>query len=115
MISLKDKSVLYSLLEVEYDKTLIDIISWLAGEYPEQVVVTCGYRYGDKGVHGTLPCRGIDIRSWTFKSPDRVANYVNYEWEYDSERPEKSVAVFHDTGSGLHIHLQSHPKTRRIR
>jgi len=114
MICIKDKSVLNSLFLVEYDKTLVEIISWLAGEYPEAVVITCGYRAGDKGVHGTLPCRGIDIRSWSFKSPDRVANYINYEWEYDPKRPDKKVALYHNVGSGLHIHLQSHLRTRRI-
>jgi len=113
MICIKDKSVLNSLLLVEYDETLVEIISWLAGEYPEAVVFTCGYRHGDKGVHGTIPCRAVDIRSWTFKRPDRVCNYVNFEWEYDSDRPEMKVAIYHDAGSGFHIHLQSHPNTRK--
>ena len=81
MISIKDKSVLCSLLSAEYSEKLIEILMWLVGEYPEQVVITCGYRPGDSGVHGTKPCRGIDIRSWTFKRPDRVCNYINMVWQ----------------------------------
>ena len=113
MISIKDRSVLISLLQAEYDETLIDIIAWLAVEYPERIVITCGYRAGDKGVHGTKPCRGIDIRSWTFKHPKRVANYINLEWEYDYKRPHKVVAYVHDSGSGIHFHIQCHSNTRR--
>ena len=115
MISIKDSSVLISLLHAEYDNILIDIIVWLVGEYPGRIVFTCGYRPGDKGVHGTNPCRGMDIRSRNFKHPDKVANYINYEWIYDPKRPEKKVAIFHDAGKkgNLHIHLQSHPNTRR--
>jgi len=113
MICIKDKSVLLSLLSIEYDPKLIEILTWLAGKYPEQIIITCGYRAGDKGVHGTIPCRAVDIRSWTFKHPDRVTNYINYEWVYDSERPGKKVAIFHDAGSGLHIHLQVHRNTRK--
>ena len=113
VISIKDKSVLYSLLAVEYDETLIDILMWLADEYPERIIITCGYRPGDKGVHGTIPCRGVDLRSRIFKSPDRVVNYINLVWEYDHTRPEKKVALFHDVGKGYHFHIQTHPNTRR--
>jgi len=113
VISIKDRSVLFSLLSSEYHETLIGILMWLAGEYPGRIVLTCGYRPGDKGVHGTKPCRGIDIRSRIFKRPDRVANYINMAWQYDPERPNKKVAIFHDAGSGNHIHLQCHANTKR--
>jgi len=113
MISVKDKSVLASLLMVEYDETLIDILMWLIDEYPERVVFTCGHRASDKGIHGTIPCRAVDLRSWTFRSPDRAANYINMVWEYDPKRPEMTVALFHDSGEGPHFHIQSHPNTRR--
>ena len=113
MISIKDKSVLASLLMVEYDEALIDILMWLIDEFPDRIVFTCGYRAGDKGVHGTIPCRAVDLRSWTFRSPDRAANYINMVWEYDHKRPEKKVAVFHDSGSGFHFHVQVCSRTRR--
>ena len=113
MISVKDKSVLFSLLSVEYHETLIEILVWLVGEYPENLVITCGYRPGDSGVHGTMPCRAVDLRSWTFKAPDRVCNYINMVFEYDYKRPEMKVALFHDVGKGLHFHIQVHPNTRR--
>jgi len=115
MTSIKDKSVVFSLLSVEYNQKLISVLMWLIDEYPEQVVFTSGYRPGDKGVHGTLPCRAVDIRSWVFKRPDRLCNYINFVWEYDYKRPAMKVAVFHDVGSGPHVHLQVHVNTRRRR
>ena len=115
MISIKDKSVLFSLMIVEYDEKLIDILSWLIDEYPERIVFTCGYRPGDKGIHGTLPCRAVDLRSWTFSRPERVANYINMVWEYDFKRPDMQVALFHNAGSGLHFHIQCHANTRKRR
>lgn len=113
MIKIKDSSVLYSLLRVPYDEMLITVLTWIDDQYPGHVVITSGYRPKDKGVHGTVPCRAVDIRSWVFKDPELRANYINHMWEYDYKRPKKQVAFYHDTGSGLHFHIQVHPNTRR--
>ena len=113
MIHIKDSLVLVSLFQVKYDTTLVNILTELDIKYPDHVVITCGYRKGDKGVHGSIPCRGVDIRSWVFKNPVSVCNYINSNWEYDFNRPEKFVALLHTAGSGTHIHLQTHPNTRR--
>ena len=74
--------------------------------------VTSIYRENDRGVHGTLPCRGLDL-----SCPDRhfgklIETYVNQKFEYDNDRPEKKCCMYHDVGSGWHIHLQSHPNTQ---
>lgn len=51
--------------------------------------------------------RGVDLR--TFDMPDRmvfdlckVINCISY----DKNRPKKETAIYHDAGTGSHIHLQ---------
>jgi hypothetical protein len=75
--------------------------------------ITCAGRKGDRGVHGTNPLRGIDIRCRDLGVGNRVEEWVNGLWEYDPSRQEKAVCLCHDTGQGMHLHFQVHPKTRR--
>lgn len=75
-----------------------------------RVVVTSSHRRGDKGVHGCIPSRGVDIRSRGF-NPEGICRLINRTWTYDPERPDKQCALYHDMGRGPHIHLQCHPNT----
>jgi len=75
------------------------------------LVVTSAHRPGDKGVHGRLPTRGLDIRSRGYDEKG-ICAIVNRRWVYDEERPDMKCALFHDVGMGPHIHLQCHPNTR---
>ena len=113
MIVIKNHKVLRQLLEVPYYPTLIGLALWVTARYSE-TTFTSGYRKEDKGVHGTDPCRGIDIRSKDFDDPKAVEEDINAHWTYDPERPEKGCALFHDVGRGEHIHLQVHPRTKYI-
>ena len=117
MIQVKNPSVLRELLVEKYHSILIELILWLLQRY-DNIVITSGYRDGDKGVHGTSPCRGVDIRSWNLSRVDSSAvsaselcKDVNLHWQYDPSRPEKLCAILHDAGSGNHIHLQAHSHT----
>ncbi|GAG88238.1 unnamed protein product, partial [marine sediment metagenome] len=38
----------------------------------------------------------------------------NAHWIYDPERLEKKCAKFHNTGQGVHIHLQVHRNTKYL-
>jgi len=114
MIGIKDQYVLRDLLSVPTEETLLDILFWLDLQVPGKVIITSGPRKDDDGVHGTNPSRGIDIRSWVFRSPEQVVGMINAEWEYDYERFDKQIAKYHRTETGaFHIHLQSHKNTRR--
>ena len=118
-LKVKNHKVLMSLLAVPYHGKLIEIIAWCSIRYHE-LVITCGFRAGDKGVHGTRPyCRGIDIRSWIYDDPQKIVNDINNHFEYDPTRPTHIVdgveeplqcAKLHDV-YGEHIHLQAHPRT----
>lgn len=101
---------------VPWHFNLIKIASWLTG-ITEELVFTSGYRdkliYGkDSGIHGTDPLRAFDIRSYIYKSPKNIENRINSVWTYDHKRPHLKVAVYHDTGLGVHFHIQVHDNTK---
>ncbi len=77
--------------------------------------VTSLYRIDDNGVHGTLPCRGLDLGCKDEVIGNRVADYINSRWVYDPERPDMVCCIYHKVAGGQsHLHLQSHPNTERF-
>lgn len=76
--------------------------------------ITSLYRIGDKGVHGQLPLRGIDVRCRDPLNGAAIENSMNAIWQYDPERPGMKCCIFHDVGQGAHIHLQCHPNTVKL-
>lgn len=110
MIIIKDEETLNTVLYA-YDPMLVRLVLFVYA-YEGKVVITCGFREGDEGVHGTVPCRGIDIRSWIYKDPQKLVDLINKKWSYDHERPEKVCAMLH--GKHPHIHLQVHSNTEII-
>ena len=111
-IGFKDFKVFESMVSYPYHHLMIALLWWIKGKYGD-LIITCGKRPGDTGVHGTDPCRGVDIRSWIYPDPQAVVDRINEVWVYDPARPEKKVAILHDAGSGDHIHLQVHPNTTK--
>ena len=75
--------------------------------------ITSAFRAGDSGVHGTSPLRAIDLRCREASLGNMIAAEINHRWIYDPSRPMKVCAICHDTGLGMHLHLQVHPQTRR--
>ena len=119
MIRIKNASVVRELLIENYHPILIELVLWILQRY-YNITFTSGYRDGDTGVHGTRPCRGLDIRSSGIKQGNldvdagTVCTKINSAWQYDPERPDKTCAVLHDTGKGVHIHLQCHKNTTML-
>lgn len=113
MITIKDNEI-HGFLSVPFHQMLIDVLMFLEHLYPNRVMLTCGHRPGDKGVHGQDVCRGIDIRSRVFPKPQKVVNTINKTFQYDPNRLRMVVAILHGDGSNEHIHLQVHPNTIRI-
>ena len=108
-LKFKNRAVFNEVLAAPYHFKMIQILIWLTERY--EVVITSGYRHKDKGVHGTVPCRGVDIRSNIFDNPKELVGIINDVWIYDTNRKDMRCAMLHDTGSGEHIHLQVHPNT----
>ena len=111
MIEIKE-TALEGLMLTTYHPILLDVLLWMRRK-DIKVTITSGYRPGDPRTHGTIPCRSVDLRSWSFPRPEEIEEMINQYWVYDPSRKEKQVALFHDSGGGKHIHLQVHDLTRR--
>ena len=114
-IIIKDTDVLRGMMERRFDPLLINIILDIAKTHG--VCITESYREKRhmNDLHGTQPVRAIDARFWAYGS-DRagyeIQHWINSKWSYDPGREKMQVAVVHDTGSGVHFHIQVHGKTR---
>lgn len=75
-------------------------------------VITSLYRIGDVGPHGQLPLRAVDLR-YVKDESELAEQMINATWIYDPERPHYKVALLHNVGGGLHLHIQVHRNTRR--
>jgi len=105
-INYKQLEYLHPLLRA----VLSDLEEWLWFE----PTITSQYRMNTAGVHGTLPLRATDIRCKDASVGRVVEEYLNKRWKYDPERPEKEICIFHDAGTGWHLHVQVHPNTSAI-
>lgn len=93
------------------DKTLRDILVWVESQTGMEFTITSLYRMNDNGVHGQLPLRGTDLRCRDITVGEEVESLINRAWVYDHNRPVKTCAFLHGSGSNLHLHIQTHPNT----
>ena len=92
---------------------LIPIAEYVEEQYGLDII-TSAFRPENKfGVHGTQPVRGLDFRCRTRLFGEYIAADVNERWVYDSDRPKKECTICHNSGSGLHFHIQVHQHTKR--
>jgi len=89
------------------------VLAWLEKETGLEFVGTSLFRMDDKGVHGTLPVRGGDLRIRNRKIGLAIEAVINDAWVYDPSRPDKKCAFLHGEGSNMHLHTQVHPNTRK--
>ena len=113
MIEIKDPDVLIGLIAWQFHHKLQALIRWVVTHY-SNVTITESYRpqRHNNDLHGTVPVRAIDIRSWVYPDPDKIEETINGAWEYDFERPDMKCCVFHGPGENAHFHLQVHKNTR---
>jgi len=106
---------LKNVLGVKWHRNLVDLVGWVV-DLTGEIIITSGHRFKtlyklDSGLHLVLPLRSIDIRSWIYNNPESLCDSINRKWQYDKNRPKLECAVYHDTGNGIHIHLQVHDLT----
>lgn len=117
---------------------LVELMVWLTvslhTDHGNNLVVTSAWRpkkihHNDSGIHITNPLRAFDLRShrWVADAdgghyvsifgvePEQIRDAVNHCWQYDSDRPNLKVCVFHNTGLGWHMHMQVHPHTTLVK
>ena len=98
--------------QLEYiHTTMRKLLVWLEDMTGLEFTETSRYRIGDNGVHGQLPVRGVDLRCKMPVIGEGVCSLINEFWQYDPTRPLLRCAIYHDAGSGKHIHLQVHDNT----
>lgn len=112
IIQFKDDSVFIESVCVGWHPKLIVLLYWIKAKF-YLVLITSAFRKGT-GVHGTTPLRALDLRARCYHNPKEVVGIINKNWIYDSKRPHLMCALFHDTGNGVHIHIQVHPNTYKI-
>ena len=113
MIEIKDPNVLDGMLKRRYHVTLRRLIRWILSQF-RNVTFTESYRpkQHPNDLHGTNPVRAVDVRSWVYPAPQKIADRINAAWEYDYKRPEKQACKYHGKGKNKHFHLQVHDNTR---
>lgn len=115
-IVIKDIAVLRALMERNYHPLLITIICDVAQEFGLVITESWREKRHDNDVHGVIPGRGMDLRFFCYESEQKAYNimhWINRKWIYDPRRTEYDVAKIHDSGKGIHFHIQAHPHTRR--
>ena len=94
--------------------TLRRLVAWLEETTGLTFTATSMYRIGDRGVHGTLPLRAVDLRMKHSGVGKAIENLINESWAYDPTRWKMKCCMLHDVGSGLHLHLQVHDNTKLV-
>lgn len=114
-IGIKTNYVLKGLMERRFSPLLIQIILELSEKYG--IFITESYRKKKhpNDLHGTQPVRAIDLRVTCYFDSvvPEISKYVNTRWIYDPDREDMKCLIVHDSGQGIHAHVQVHHKTRR--
>jgi len=95
------------------DEKLRNLALWLEASTGQEYTITSLFRLGDKGPHGTLPLRAIDLRCRNEKIGLQIVEFINAHWRYDYLRPGMMCAILHGEASNMHIHLQVHKNTQK--
>jgi hypothetical protein len=97
-----------------YHPMLTDILTDAEREfYWYKFRITSQYRPGDNGVHGQIPLRGTDISCRVDYIGRSIEHYINNRYQYDPARPRMRCCIYHDAGTGKHLHFQVHDNTVR--
>jgi hypothetical protein len=90
---------------------LRELLLWLEEETGFEFTETSSFRIDDKGVHGSLPVRGEDLRCRNTAIGTVIQDFINDNWLYDPKRLVLNCCLLHGKGSNLHLHIQVHPNT----
>ena len=120
-ISFKNDKLFRSFCSIPRHPKLIEVLLWASHLKKMELIVTSDFRAKlihdkDPGIHGTNPLRAIDLRSWTMRNPELIAEKINKAWIYNPKRPKLKVCVYHEATQtqldgtkeklGYHFHLQ---------
>lgn len=114
-VGIKNSQILRALMERNYHPLLITINCEVADKFG--IFITEAWRepLHKSDIHNTKPGRADDLRVRIYGTLERahqIKDWINKRWEYDFKRPELNVVIIHDTGRGIHFHIQVHYNTR---
>lgn len=89
---------------------LREVMRDLEDEFGDQVITSL---WRKEGVHGTIPLRAVDLRCRNMAHGREIERWVNDKWIYDPTREGFEVCLYHDTGQGIHLHVQVDEHTLR--
>ena len=117
----------FNLLHEKLQRVFFEAAIELYDIYHKAFLVTSMQRAGSSGVHGTEPCRGIDvdvcdkavyIGGVLPEEAEYIVRVINGFFRYDPERPWLKVAVYGALDPTErhwnHIHFQVHDRTVAI-
>jgi hypothetical protein len=117
VIEIKNTEVFRGLLDYPVDSKLSKVILWIVENFGLVITETYRNKRHPNDLHGEIPIRAFDIRAWCynggFERARSIERQINEEWVYDAGRPDMKVARLHDSGQGVHFHIQVHPLTGR--
>lgn len=117
-LQFKNINVFYSFTGHALHPQLAAVLYWTWQKFAD-VIVTSAWRphpihLHDSGIHTTDPLRAVDLRSWIYPDPQMVVDLLNNSFKYDPLRTRLNVAICHNTGHGVHFHIQVHDRTVKI-
>ena len=113
-IKIKDSSVLKGLMAHKFHHKLVPLIAYISDKYGLMMTESYRKKRHRNDLHGTDPVRACDLRFRYYKSQKlayEISDDINNKWVYDSNRPDMMCCIVHDSGEGIHFHIQVHPKT----
>lgn len=84
------------------------ILPTLEGQFGVEFNMTSNWR--PDGIHNTG--RAVDLSCQDDHFGRLVEDFLNSIFEYDPDRSEMKVCLYHNVGQGKHLHIQCHPNTR---
>jgi len=118
-IKVKNVAVLRGMFEHEFEPVLIDIACYVAEKHGVMITESFRVKLHPNDLHGTEPkVRALDLRQWAYPGhlAEDIEADINRRWIYDPSRPHMKCAWIHENRKtkGIHFHIQTHPKTRRV-
>ena len=117
-IQFKNHEIAHNFCDVRIHPILTDVLLWIV-DLTGEAFITSARRYKalyqkDSGIHLTDPLRAVDLRYYIYDNPSMLADTINKNWQYDNRRKALKCAVLHNTGRGMHFHMQVHDRTKQI-
>lgn len=89
------------------------VLADIYGQWGPQLITSLWRK--DGRIHETIPLRAVDLGAIPDLQGPRLEVWINARWVYNSTgSPGRRVALWHNVGQGLHLHVQVHEHTYKM-